>query len=99
MLDEFRGTRMPGTVQAVSRNQLVDLPPELSTTHGGPIGATPGPMGEERPQMTYFEATVPLSDAEVSLTPGFRGIAKIRVGQASLGWRLLRLLRTVFFFR
>jgi putative peptide zinc metalloprotease protein len=99
MLDEFRGQRIAGSVSTVSRNQLVELPRELSTTHGGPVGSTPGMMGEERPQLTYFEAIVPMPAGEYELLPGFRGTAKVRVGQASLGWRFLRLLRTVFFFR
>lgn len=99
MLDEYRGERLDGAVQNVSRNQLSELPHELSTTHGGPVGGAPTPQGGERPQLTYFEAFVPLNHAPVELTPGFRGVAKVRVGQASLGWRFLRLLRTVFFFR
>jgi putative peptide zinc metalloprotease protein len=99
ILDEFRDLRLGGTVTSISRNQLAELPSELSTTHGGPVGGAPSPSGQERPQLTYFEAFVPLHNLEVPLTPGFRGIAKIRVEQASLGWRLLRLLRTVFYFR
>ncbi len=99
ILDEFRYRRLNGLVENVSRNQLGALPPELSTTHGGPVGGTPSASGAETPQLTYFEATVPLHDLALDLTPGFRGNAKIRVGQASVGWRMLRLLRTVFFFR
>lgn len=99
VLDEFRDRRLHGTVGSVSRNQLASLPPELSTTHGGPVGGSPNPSGDERPQLTYFEATVPLHDLTLDVAPGFRGTAKIRVAQASIGWRFLRLLRTVFFFR
>ncbi len=99
LLDEYRYRRVNGLVEYVSRNQLGVLPPELSTTHGGPVGGTPSASGAETPQLTYFEATVPLHEMAIELTPGFRGNAKIRVGQASVGWRLLRLLRTVFFFR
>ncbi len=45
MLDEFPGRRFTSSVTFVSRDGISVLPRELSTTHGGPIGATPNRMG------------------------------------------------------
>ena len=39
--------------------------------------------------VSYF-ATVPLIDSDVKLLPGFRGHAKIRVGESNIGSWVLR---------
>ena len=100
MFDEYRGRRVAGKVRSVSRIQMQAMPRELSTSFGGPLGASPGPSGDEIPQLTYFEASVPLENlGEIRLEPGFRGVAKIRVGTASIGWRIQRFFRTIANFR
>ena len=100
MLDEHIGDVIKGEIEFVSRDALNQLPRELSVTNGGPISARPSASGVEMPMIPHYEATVALKElGDAKLINGFRGQARIHVGTASLGKRLLRYLSTVINFR
>lgn len=100
MLDEYAGQTLSGDIQFVSRDPLELVPRELSINHGGSVATKPTVNGNEAPLLPAYEASVLLNDVEsVELLTGFRGVAKVRVGTAPLGKRLLRYLSTVVNFR
>ena len=100
VLDQYRDIRIHGEIEGVSRDELDSLPRELSKTNGGPVASMPLPGGGEKPLLKSYEATVPLSHvSDVELIPGMFGTARVRVGEATLAWRLWRKLQTVINFR
>lgn len=100
MLDEHIGEVIKGEIEFVSRDALSQVPPELSMTNGGPIATKPSPSGIETPLIPIYEAAVSLKDSgDAKLLTGFRGQARIHVGTASLGQRLMRYVMTVINFR
>ena len=103
VLEQFRKHYLRTTIEFVSRDELKQVPRELSQTNGGPIAVTPGASGEE-PVLKLYQAKSELfaSDLEsrgVRLQPGYFGTAKIRIGDSSIGAQLLRYFRTVINFR
>lgn len=100
VLNQYRDKRIHGELKNVANDELLQLPRELSKTNGGPIAPLPQPGGSEKPLLKSYEATVALDHVtDLDLMPGMYGSAKIRVGEASLGWRLWRQIQTVVNFR
>ncbi len=99
MFDELPGERFKSFVQYVSRDPLSSLPRELSLTNGGSISARPLPGGGEAPMLTSYEVSVPLDEIDDAILTGFRGQAKIQVGELPLGQQFIHYLRTVINFR
>ena len=92
------------TVNAVSRDELLEVPPELSQNNGGPIAVKQGPGGEEQPVLKAYTAFASfdadeLTEHKIELLPGMRGQARILVGSSSIGSRLKRYLNSVIKFR
>ena len=104
VLEQYRDRVLNCSVSYVSRNELSDVARELSQTNGGPIAVKPSPMGGEKPVLKLYEVHAVIStdevrDKQIVLASGYYGVAKIRVGQASLGHRALRYLRNLINFR
>ena len=100
VLNQYRDQKINGELRDVANDELAELPRELSKTNGGPVAPLPQMGGQERPLLKCYEATVSLSHvSDLDLLPGMHGSAKIRVGEASLGWRLWRKIQTVLNFR
>ena len=102
VLEQFRDTVVSADLTFVSSDELKVVPRELSQTNGGPIAVKPD--GSEQSILKSFEAKAPLDIQQLkskSIEPltGYYGIAKIRVGNASLGNQALRYLRTLINFR
>lgn len=100
MLDEIPGVEFSGVVQRVAQDQMKDVPRELSSSNGGKVATKPSPEGGEQPLLIYYEATVPITSAvDRKVLTGFRGMAKIKIGSAPLGQRLIRYFKQVIHFR
>ena len=102
LLEQVRNTILRASLSYVSREELERTPAELSQTNGGPIAVAPD--GSEKPLLKSFEAKANFASNEfdrANTTPitGFYGVARIRVGNASLGTQMLRYLRTIINFR
>lgn len=102
---QFRDVFLQTEISFVSQDELINVPRELSQTNGGPVAVKPDTaLGIERPILKSYEAHArfhadELARGDVRLLPGMRGLAKIRVGQASLGSRVMRYLSTIINFR
>ena len=100
---QFADAFLHSQIQSVSQDELLEVPPELSQTNGGPIAVSPV-MDGERPVLKSYTA-VTAFDAEemrekkIELLPGMRGHVRILVGNSSLGSRLHRYLNSVIKFR
>ena len=99
-LNAYRDFEFAGSIHQVAREELAQLPRELSKNNGGAIATTPTAGGAEQPLMKSFEASVLLEDVEhVEILPGMHGVAKIRIGSTSIGARLWRQFQTTLKFR
>ncbi|MGB7347437.1 MAG: hypothetical protein WBD20_24655 [Pirellulaceae bacterium] len=99
-VNSFRHQRLKGKLDSVSAKPLANVPRELSSSNGGPIATMPQPSGEEKPLITVFEASIPISSSsEVRLLPGMTGHAKIHVGSLPVSSRLYRFFTTTFKFQ
>ena len=102
LLEQHLNQHFRATISEVSQTELTAVPRELSQTNGGALPVKPD--GSERPLAKSFEAKATVDFAELeqaNIVPktGYYGIAKIRVGEASAGSRLLRYLRSIINFR
>lgn len=100
---QFTRVFLHSEIESVSQDELLQVPPELSQTNGGPIAVSPA-MDAERPVLKSYTA-VAAFDAEemrrkkIGLLPGMRGDVRILVGTSPLGSRLKRYLNSVIKFR
>lgn len=101
MLDSHRNHIFRSEVAYVSRDELTEVPRELSQTYGGPVPVAPTAGQNELPLLRSYrvEAQIDNSDSTNSIRTGLTGIAKIRIGNESMGTRSLRYLRKILNFR
>ena len=104
LLRPFGQTFLKGELSGVAEDELELVPRELSQSNQGPIPVEPDSNGNERPLLKTYEAYVAfppdaIDAGDVTLVPGAIGEARVHVGSASLGSRLLRALMTVIRFR
>ena len=91
-------------IAAVSQDELQQIPPELSQTHGGPIAVAPAVQGGEEPVLKLYSASagfdaVELRERKIELVPGMRGDVRILVGHSTIASRLHRFVSSVIRFR
>ena len=99
VLDELPSQTFEGEIRGVAKLDLRTPPRELTAAAGGGLPTEQTPGGAEKPMFVVYEARVPLHDTPEPLLPGFRGRAKIEVGSETIGGRLMRFIRTTFYFR
>jgi putative peptide zinc metalloprotease protein len=98
MLEEYPGRRFEGQITDIAQIDLRQVPRELSQTFGGPVPINPDMTGSERALFVSYLASVPLDNSQGKLLPGFRGQAKIRVGNSNLGnWALRQIWKVIYF--
>lgn len=87
-------------ITSVSKNEIDQLPRELSQTNGGPLAVKVDMHGKEIPMLKVYEAKAIPCEGERSpmVLLGMHGKAKVRVGSATIGQRWWRFLHSVFHF-
>lgn len=98
MLDEYPGIRLSGEIRdtAFENKQVAD---KEASAGGGPLKTRVDEFGVERPLFVSYEVTVPLHHQNQKLLPGFRGMAKIRVGEATAAEMVYRYFLNLIHFR
>jgi putative peptide zinc metalloprotease protein len=84
----------------ISKDEITELPPALSNKSGGEVQTTTDE--ETKREMPAFRSYAVLADipnADGTLTPGVRGIARFNVGYKSLWWRINRYIQQTLNFR
>ena len=76
---------------------MESVPKALSNQFGGRVYTTKGPDGEERPENTTYQVSVPIQGAQ-SLLNGATGKAKVHVGYQTIGEKLWRVACRTFRF-
>ncbi len=99
MLDEAGGKRAYGVIHDVAQTALKQPPPELAAASGGEIPTETDKSGVERPLFVYYQANVPIDQADFPLVSGFRGRAKITIQSESIGRKIVRIVRNLVHFR
>jgi len=85
-------------IDQISPSQLKQVPPALASDSGGPIQATRNAQGGLVPTSTIYQMGVPLENRAGLIFPGSTGVARIHVGQVTIGQRLWRLVCRTFHF-
>jgi hypothetical protein len=86
-------------ITTVSKNEIDQLPRELSQSNGGPLAVKIDSQGKETPMLKAYEAKAVLGADETALMlVGMHGKAKVRVGSTTLARRWWRFLHSVFHF-
>jgi len=100
MLDELPGVEFEGTVDFIGQDPMVTVARELSQNNGGGIATRVGAGGKEVPMLTWYEVAVSIENqTDYPVMSGFRGCAKIRTSNMSLGDRLIRYFTNIVRFR
>ena len=92
-VDEFESE----TVE-ISPVKMKYVPPALSSRSGGDLVATVNDDGQDVPQSTTYQVSVPFDDPDMVVLTGSTGKAKIFTGTQTVGRRLWRLACKTFQF-
>ena len=95
-VEPFVGTTYYGTVAELGRWQMEFSPPELSQHSGGDLETQADANGHHTPLSTTYQARVELPKTLSLNQSGYRGRAKIKIGNRSIAWRVYRYLHRTF---
>ena len=92
------GSIVESNVQEISTSKMKAVPKGLSSRFGGDLVATRDDQGNDVPQSTTYQVSVPFELDTELLSDGCTGKAKIRAGSQTVGQRLVRLIQQTFRF-
>ena len=95
-LEPLVGTTLHGKVAELGRWQMEFSPPELSQHSGGDLETQADATGKHTPLNTTYQARVDLPETLSLQQTGYRGRAKINIGNRSVAWRVYRYLHRTF---
>jgi putative peptide zinc metalloprotease protein len=89
------GVKLSSKLLQKADEPTADLPVALGQESGGTIQTEADASGKPQPVNPHYEALGKEVD-QAALMPGATGIARIYVGNKTVGWRLLRLIQQTF---
>ena len=92
------GSTIASKVREISTSKMKSVPKGLSSRFGGELIATRNEEGNDVPQSTTYQVSVPFELDSELLADGCTGKAKIRAGSQTIGQRLIRLVQKTFRF-
>jgi putative peptide zinc metalloprotease protein len=95
-LEPLIGTTYHGRVNELGRWQMEYSPPELSQHAGGDLETQLDKNGNQTPLNTTYQARVSIPHALPVTQTGYRGRAKIHIGNRSIAWRMYRYMHRTF---
>ncbi len=98
MVNQLPATLFESKTNEIAPQKMKSVPKALSSKHGGDLVTTTDSTGKDVPQQTTYMVTVPLSNDDELILPGSVGVAKIRTGTRTIGWRMWRLACRTFRF-
>jgi putative peptide zinc metalloprotease protein len=101
-IDALPWQTFTGRIDDIAQSHIEVGSERLSVKAGGSVPTETDEAGREVPISTSYEVMMNLPEGDPRLTavmPGMRGVARIRVGQRTVGQWLLRLLWQTFNFR
>ena len=96
-VDQLANTTLKSKTNQISPVKMESVPKALSNQFGGRVYTTKGPDGEERPENTTYQVSVPIQGAQ-SLLNGATGKAKVHVGYQTIGEKLWQVACRTFRF-
>jgi multidrug efflux pump subunit AcrA (membrane-fusion protein) len=94
------GGIMEGRLARISKDEITELPPALSNKNGGLVQTRTDPESErELPIFRSYAILANIDNADQSLKPGLRGMARFDVGYRSIYWRVKRYIQQTLNFR
>ena len=98
-LDALPWETFRGTVAEIAETRVETSSERLSVKAGGSLPTRTDAAGRETPISANYEVSMRLDDEHGLFTPGMRGVAKIKVGNRTVGGWLMRLVWQTFNFR
>ncbi len=87
-------------VSQITKHTREEIPTELTNLAGGEVATKQdSKTGAPKPITAVYEVIIPIENADLTLSPGLRGAAKIDGGTYSLYWWLLRWWYKLFNFQ
>ena len=85
-------------INQISPSRMKNIPNSLSSNHGGNVQTRTGSQGQELPVSATYQVSVPFDNSEMFVQTGSTGVARVHVGQITIGQRLWRLAMRTFRF-
>ncbi|MEM7457566.1 MAG: site-2 protease family protein, partial [Planctomycetota bacterium] len=98
LIQQIPGRIFQSQTVNISPVKMKTVPNALSSRYGGDLVTIIDDDGNDIPQSSTYEVSVPLADEEQIILPGSTGVAKIRTGSTTIGWRIWRLGMRTFRF-
>ena len=92
------GVTHEAQIDTISTTKMKSVPRALSSRFGGALVAIQSADGEDIPQSSTFQVSVPFECLDERLADGTTGFAKVRAGSQTVGQRLMRLAQKTFRF-
>ena len=80
MLNQSTDLTYVGTIESISRDEMQQTPPRLSSLTGGVLATETDRSGQPKPLETHFEAVVPLATYQNLPAEALRAHERMRVG-------------------
>jgi putative peptide zinc metalloprotease protein len=98
-LESNRIDTFSGTIGEKSQTEIRNTSASLSLQTGGDLQTEIDPdTGQAKPRNVSYQVRVPLENIDLTLRPGYRGVAKIHAEPMSLGQRFWRFVAKTFNF-
>lgn len=97
--DEHSDRTYTGFIRVISSAQFDEVPPNLSTKHGGQLATVTGNDGKERVQDALYKVEVDLESEFPGLQSGLRGEARFLVTNRTAARWVWRAFQRTFNFR
>ncbi len=98
-LESSRIDTFSGTIAEKSQTEIRSTSASLALQTGGDLQTEIDPeTGQAKPRNVSYQVRVPLENVDLTLRPGYRGVAKIHAEPMSLGKRFWRFVAKTFNF-
>ena len=96
-VDQLANVTLTAKTNQISPVKMESVPKSLSNRFGGRIFTTQGANGEDVPENTTYQVSVPIIESQTLLN-GATGRAKVHVGYQTVGEKLWRVICRTFRF-
>ncbi|MGI9515453.1 MAG: site-2 protease family protein [Pirellulaceae bacterium] len=97
-LRQSPGQLVGSKIDIISPVEMKSVPKSLSSQYGGYLNTTRTADGVDEPLSTTYQVRVPLDQTDEMIVSGSTGLARIRTGNQTIGYRFWRFMCKTFRF-